>query len=536
MARKYTGLVALCLVVCLLFSGCAGLNFLGYFQHMANLLSGGVLTPFSQMNYTRPDMAAFAATAQQCCDDARTETKLDDMVQIVYTFYGVYDAFYTNYALAMIHYSKDQTNGQWEREYNFCTSNAAQVDAALDQFFRVLADSSLRAQLEGENYFGADFFDRYEGESIYDDYFKGLLEQEAGLENQYYSLIAQAGEDYDYTQAFYDAYGCQMAEIYVELIKNRQAQAKHAGYESYPEFAYDFYYVRDYTLQQATAYLADVRAELAPLYKTVLQDLDVTLYRCNQEQTVAYVQTMAQAMGGDFARAFSDMQQAGLYDVSYNENKLNASFEIYLRNYRSPYVFINPNGTERDKLTFAHEFGHFCSDYFSYGSGAGVDVAEIFSQGMEYLSLCYGSSDENLAKLKMVESLCVFVEQSAYASFEMQVYGLTGEDLTVEAVTALYDSVCDGFGVEGGWRYVMIPHFFTEPMYVISYVVSNDAALQLYQMEKAQAGSGLTCLRNNMTTREAYFMAFLKEAGLKSPFANGRILEVKETLQSVLNG
>ena len=55
-------------------------------------------------------------------------------------------------------------------------------------------------------------------------------------------------------------------------------------------------------------------------------------------------------------------------------------------------------------------------------------------------------------------------------------------------------------------------------------------------MEKAQAGSGLTCLRNNMTTREAYFMAFLKEAGLKSPFANGRIQEVKETLQSVLNG
>ena len=87
-----------------------------------------------------------------------------------------------------------------------------------------------------------------------------------------------------------------------------------------------------------------------------------------------------------------------------------------------------------------------------------------------------------------------------------------------------------------GHDYAGVPHFFTNPLYVISYVVSNDAALQLYQMEKAQAGSGLTCLRNNMTTREAYFMAFLKEAGLKSPFANGRILEVKETLQSVLNG
>lgn len=536
MTRKYTGLVALCLVVCLLFSGCTGVNFLGYFQHMANLLSGSTLTPFSQMTYTRPDMTAFASTAEQCCAEADAETKLDGMVQIIYTFYGVYDDFYTNYALAMIHYSKDQTDAKWEAEYNFCTSNAAQVDAALDRFFRVLADSSLRSQLEGENYFGADFFDRYEGETIYDDYFKGLLEQEAALENQYYNLIAQAGEDFAYTQEFYDTYGYQMAEIYVDLIENRQDQAKHAGYTGYPEFAYDFYYVRDYTLQQATSYLADVRAELAPLYKSVLQNLDVTLYTCTQEQTAAYVQTMAQSMGGDFARAFSDMHSAGLYDISYSENKLNSSFEIFIRNYRSPYVFLNPNGTEQDKLTFAHEFGHFCSDYFSNGSGAGVDVAEIFSQGMEYLSLCYGSADANLAKLKMVESLCVFVEQSAYASFETQVYGLAGEDLTVETVTALYDSVCKGFGVEGGWRYVMIPHFFTEPMYVISYVVSNDAALQLYQMEKAQAGSGLICLRENMTTQQGYFLAFLREAGLKSPFADGRILEVKETLQSVLNG
>jgi hypothetical protein len=67
-------------------------------------------------------------------------------------------------------------------------------------------------------------------------------------------------------------------------------------------------------------------------------------------------------------------------------------------------------------------------------------------------------------------------------------------------------------------------------------VVSNDAALQLYQMEKAQASSGLICLRENMTTQQGYFLAFLREAGLKSPFADGRILEVKETLQSVLNG
>lgn len=534
MSKKYTCVLALCLIVCILLTGCMGLNFGGYFQHLSNLLGGGMLTPFDQMDYTRPDMTHFQSVAEQCCSDAGSETSLEEMVQIIYTFYGAYDDFYTNYAMAMICYSKDQTDESWQTEYNFCTANAAQVDAALDRFYRVLAKSSLRLQLEGDNYFGAGFFDRYRGESVYDEYFTDLLNQEAELENEYYSLIAQAGADYAYTEQFYDTYGYQMAQIYVSLIENRQAQARHAGYDSYPEFAYDFYHIRDYTLDQATAYLADIRAELTPLYKSVAQNVDVTLYRCDEAQTFAYVQTMAQAMGGQVASAFSDMEKADLYDITISENKLNTSYEIYLRNYYTPYVFLNPSGTEYDKLTFAHEFGHFCADYLSYGSGAGVDVAEIFSQGMEYLSLCYGSSDENLAKLKMVDSLCIFVEQAAYASFEQQVYALTGEDLTVENVEALYDSVCAGFGLEGGWRYVMIPHFFTEPMYVISYVVSNDAALQLYQMEVAQTGSGLACLLQNMTTREAYFLAFLQEAGLKSPFDPGRIQEVKETLQSVL--
>ncbi len=534
MTKKYAGLVALCLVVCLLMTGCAGLNFLGYFQHLANLLGGGSLMPFEQMEYTRPNMTNFQTVTERCCTEAAKETDLEKMVQLIYDFYGVFDDFYTNYGLAMIHYSKDQTNEYWQKEYNFCTEHTPQADAALDRFYRVLAASSLRRQLEGENYFGPGFFDRYRGESIYDDVFTQLLNREAQLENQYYDLMAQAGEDYAYTEQFYDAYGAQMAEIYVSLIENRQAQAKHAGYDSYPEFAYDFYYVRDYSLEQTTSYLADIRAELSPLYRTVLQDLDVKLYRCEEAQTLAYVKNMAQTMGGQIADAFMDMEKAALFDITFSENKLNSSYEIYLRNYRTPYVFLNPNGTDYDKLTFAHEFGHFCNDYLSMGSGVSVDVSEIFSQGMEYLSLRYGNTDENLAKLKMVDSLCIFVEQAAYASFEQQVYSLTGEDLTVENVEALYDSVCTGFGLEGGWRYVMIPHFFTEPMYVISYVVSNDAALQLYQMETVKPGSGLACMVENMTTMEPYFLAFMKEAGLKSPFEAGRILEVKETLETIL--
>ena len=536
MTKKQISCLAVCLALCLVLTGCTGLNFSGYFQRLEDLLYGEPVSEFDLMTYTRPDMERFAQTMEQCCTQASVETDLANMVQIIYDFYGVYDQFYTNFALAMIRYSQDQTDTYYQVEYQFCTEQSSQVDAGLDRFYRVLAGSVLREELESDAYFGADFFDRYEGESIYDDYFTTLLDQETKLENQYYDLMAQAGGDFGYTQGFYDDYGREMAEIYVELIRVRQAQATYAGYDSYPEFAYEFYYLRDYSVEQATSYLADVRAELVPLYRKITQDMDVVLYWSTEQEVFDYVQGMAQNMGSPIAEAFSYMSAMGLYDITSSVNKLDASFEIYIRGYHSPFVFVNPTGTEYDKLTFAHEFGHFCSDYVTMGSGASVDVAEIFSQSMEYLSLAYADADPNLAKLKMVDSLCIFVEQAAYASFEQQVYLLEGDALTVENVETLYLQTCENYGLPGDFSYVLITHFFTEPLYVISYVVSNDAAMQIYQMEQESAGAGLDRLQTSLEIQQPYFLAFLQAAGLESPFAAGRIQSVKETLQGVLWG
>jgi oligoendopeptidase F len=262
------------------------------------------------------------------------------------------------------------------------------------------------------------------------------------------------------------------------------------------------------------------------------------LEESSELQTFSYVQNMAHNMGGIMKEAFDAMADSNLYDISYGENKFDSSFVVYLYTYGAPYVFVNPTLTEHDKLTFTHEFGHFCNHYASYGSGAGVDVSEVFSQGLEYLSLCYTENTGNLEKIRMATCLTTYVEQAAYASFERQVYNLSGEQLTVENIQALYQTVGTSYGFDSwAWDsrdYVCINHFFTSPMYVISYVVSNDAALQLYQMEKAEKGTGLACYTDNLTTMEAYFLAFLESAGLKSPFDPGRLEEVRKTLEVVL--
>ena len=496
-------------------------------------------TAYADMEYVRPDMAAIEKALQDALDAAQAKDPALT-VDLVYEFYDVYDWFYTYLSLADIRYSTDLTDSYWEEEYYFCMEASARVDAALEELYYGLAASPILEELESEEYFGDGFFDEYRGENGWDDTFTALLEQEAELENRYYALSEEA-LNYSYgTNAYYEACGDAMVELLVELSALRQEIAAYWGYEDYVQFATDYYYYRDYTAGQTAAYLEEIRRELVPLY--VLLNNSMSFYvdcgPSTEKDTYEYVRSMAENMGGTVGDAFQRMDQAGLCDITYSENKYDSSFEVYLTSYNQPFVFMNPEKSEYDHLVFAHEFGHFCNDFAARGCYAGIDVLEVFSQAMEYLSLCYAEGGEELRKLKMWDSLALFVEQSAFASFEMQMYGLKGEELTAENLRALYDRVAREFGFESvGYddrEFVTINHYYTNPMYIISYVVSNDTAMQMYQLEMESKGQGLACLEENLDTDCYYFLEFLEEAGLESPFAPGRMATIRKTLEEGL--
>ena len=519
-------LVSLILVVSFLLSGC---TFLGG-------LVGSGLVPYRQMEYVRPNMLQFDAVLEKSCATALETDSIELLEYTILEFYDVYDAFYTNYSLALIAYSRDLTDIYWAEEYAYCNAQAATADAGLDQLYRHLAQSPLREILEGEAYFGPGYFDSFEGDSIYDEHFLELLNQQAQLQAQYQLLNGQAADTAYYSEEYFSQYGSQMEEVFLQLVQLRQQMADYLGYESYTQLAYDLYYIRDYSPQQAMGYLADIRAELAPLYSCLSEG---QLSASTEAETLQYVRSMAKNMGGVIWDAFSDMSRAGVYDIAYSPNKYGVSFEIYLNTYYTPYIFLSPTGTTYDRLSFAHEFGHFCTDYvMPGGSMLSTDVSEVFSQGMEYLSLLYAEGGQELTRMKMEDALRVYVEQAALASFEHQVYDLSGVKLSVEGIRQLYEEIYVAYGLDAeGWDsrdYVCVPHFFESPLYIISYVLSNDAALQIYELELQRQGSGLACLTGNLASGQPYFLTFMEEAGLESPFATGRLLRVKQMLEQIL--
>ena len=496
----------------------------------------GAATHFSQMEYVRPDPDDFMEAQRRCIALAEEGTDLDTLTDAIWEMYDEYDQFHTLYTLADIYYCRDMTDLYWQAEYAWCQEKALDVDAGLDQLLYALAASPLKAELEGETLFGAGYFDAYQGESLWDAELTALMEQETALTSRYDAMVLELPEEDD--PGYKDA-AMEIVEIYVQLIALRQKQAELVGYEDYISFAGDFYYSRDYTPAQVQTYLTEIRETLVPLYRQVcaMDDASLGYVQAGEKEVFDYLEQAAKRMDGTVAEAFDVMTSAGLYDIAPGENKYPASFEVYLWDYYSPYVFLNPEGTNYDALSFAHEFGHFCNDYASDGSALNTDCAEVLSQGMEYLSLCYTRETEGITRMKMADSICVYVEQAAYTAFEHAAYSLSPEELTAEKLVALYEEVTADYGFDAvqysGMELVEITHFFSYPCYVFSYIISNDAAMQLYQMEQEKSGAGLKLYEEILDSDAWSLTEFLEEAGLESPFEPERLAEVAQTFRAV---
>lgn len=508
----------------------------GFLSAFSDLISGITsvyssspsVTAYKDMVYTRPDLEQLQELLDEACRRAEGED-VSYILEGVFDFYDAYDWFYTASALAEIRYSSDLTDSYWEEENSFCTSAAPSVNWMLDGLNAALALSPCREELE-EAFFGEGFFDGYWEEDFWDDELITLMEEETRLINQYY-------EQYRQTTSFLGRLfprTDEMAQTLVDLITVRNRIAAHVGYDSYETFANDYYYYRDYTPEELSAYLEGIRDTLVPLYGLALENMG-GLEECQSSQTLDYVTQAAMSMGGWVQEACELMLEGGLYDIEAGAHRYDSSFEIYLTSYQEPFLFLNPLGTTEDYLAMAHEFGHFCNDYASAGSMVGIDVCEIFSQGFEYLSLCYHPENQTLTRFKMADSLCTYVEQACYARFEQEMYRLP--EPSVEALLQLYEQVSAEYGMVdeyfSPWNFIFIPHFYTDPMYVSSYIISNDAALQLYQLEQEQSGQGLALYEQNLDTQQSYFLAFLQEAGLESPFAPGRLETVAETFRKI---
>ena len=522
---------------------------------------------FEDMEYTRPDAAALCKALGELEKLVKDGGSFDEVGAAFEAAYSDYSLFNTMDSLSYIRHTIDLNDEYYETENNWCEEQSPLIEQALEKCYIAMGQSDLRDRLE-EEYFTEDFFDFYDENQIYsNDRVVKLMQKDNDLQAQYMALqsdqtIEWNGEevlyedivgdeslDYDSYlmayQLYYNKYNPQVGEIFAEMIRTRNEIARELGYDTFADFAYSYYYNRDYTPEEAEDYLSDIAAELAPKYFYAVYGAQSTT-PCSTDEVLDLFEKTVYRFGGEFATSYEFMQAYDLMDITDSSSKMPGSYVTYLSSYQMPFLYVSPTGKLDDLLTCCHEFGHFVDGFVNCNGTSSIDCNEIFSQGLEFLSLSRAELDDDereaLTISKVADSLLTFVSQAAYAEFELRAYALPDDQLNTEGLNALFLECMEEFGqsytgmediIAPGW--IDIQHFLIAPYYVISYCVSNDAALQIFQLEE-ENGTGLETYRALMSTSSGNtILALLEENGMESPFEPGRVEELADFFEDYLS-
>ena len=141
----------------------------------------------------------------------------------------------------------------------------------------------------------------------------------------------------------------------------------------------------------------------------------------------------------------------------------------------------------------------------------------------------------------MLDILEMYVGQGVYAEFEHLLYAAEPEQLTVDYVNQLFLRLSQDYGasIPGlealyGMMWIDITHFFEQPFYVITYPVSHDIAMQLFQLERESDGAGFEKYMDMLFRDYSDMLDTALNAGLESPFDPGRLEKVAETMREIL--
>lgn len=529
------------------------------------------LVDYTDIEYQRPDKDALQAQIEAATAMFSDGSSNEEISAALDALEDSYENFSTMRSIAYLEYCKNLSDTYYETEYNLLEKESSNLQASMEELYIAAAESDDKKFWE-EEYFGEDSLDFYLTHRIYtNEAFVALAQQETDLVTAYMNLqdsptILFQGEEQDFQDlceqyaddynmlynkiypAYYKKYNAEAGKIYIELIKLHRQMAQAAGYESYQDYMYEFYYDRDYTPAMARDYIAELRDAMAPIFQTVNESVGyIDYHKMDMDEVTQALGETLYYMDDEYYTYFHVMQKFHLWDSTESTSKMPGSFETFLSAYDVPFVYISPEGTEADYMTLAHEFGHFLGSMYGGDEHSSIDTAEIFSQGLEFLSLPYSNLPEDtvsrLRKLKLQDTYYIFLFQTAYADFEDRVNLLPDDELTLDAINDTYEAVMRDYGqyMAGmDWynrlAWIDITHFFSAPCYVISYCTSADVALQLYQLESEHASNGLDAYQALLdAASENDFLELLEACDLQSPFTPDRAQALADYFSTCFN-
>ncbi|MEG2361554.1 MAG: M3 family metallopeptidase, partial [Christensenella sp.] len=519
------------------------------------------ITPFSEMQYIRPDADAVIARINTLTKELEDGTvSAQTLAASVGEVDKLFSNFVTMHTLARIQSSMDQTDEKWLEEQQYTSLHAPDVQTADDNYITVLYNSPFKEQIETE--WDSNYFSDTSDTLLYNDETQPFYAKESELLNEYINTLSVGTVTYNGQEVTYndisameydeyidalalwdEVYNPILGNIFVELVKTRNQIAQTLDYENYTDMVFKQADM-DYTAQDAQTLVDSIAANLVPIYDEVANSYLPFLVEddMSYERISAFAGETLSAMDARLGETFKTMNDYKLIDYEPRPGKVPGGFTIYLDDYSSPFVIFSYLNDEQSMRTLIHEFGHFNDDCITKTAiTESTDTAEIFSQALELLfSLHYGElfGEETAAELQyniLFDNFSAMIDQAHYTAMEFEIYSLPTEEITLEKINSIAQTTAERFKIKSDISYldwVSVTHLFQTPFYLISYATSMDIALQLWEIaltdERAAMDVYYTLLAREKSPK---FSENIEHAGLRSPFDINETEKIAELMR-----
>ena len=525
-------------------------------------------TRFSEMEYMRPDLNILTTAAENVITAIENGEAAESIEEQLEKFIYENRYFKSMYTLASIRYFQNMSDEFYFQEYAVCGEMSGTAEMVTELVYITCAKSEYAETLE-KDFFWDGFSDEYGAgyDARYSDAAVGLKNRESELVAEFYALLSKPvininGTEMELSAVFeladddtasaalleyYRQYNRRYADVFIELVKVRTELAKEMGYADVWDMQCDAF-AREFSGTEANALLSETAQKIVPIYRQLMEEGRVIEgFLIDEPLLVELMDVVTAGIGGYTDEAYRYMKEYELYDISQSENKAPMSFTSYIDIYESPFSFVTCNSTEEDILSLSHEFGHYAQMYASFNGSDSLELSECCSQAMELLTVSRAGEalDEESVRLlreyKMSDILTTYVQEGMFARFEDLVYSADPDQLSVELLNSLCLQSAYEFGMADyyGEEYCSmlwsdLEHIYEYQFYLISYLVSADAAMQIYEAELEAPGAGAEIFDAMLPYENMQLEEAIECAGLVSPFENGRIAKTADTLREVL--
>ncbi|ASN04630.1 M3 family oligoendopeptidase [Virgibacillus necropolis] len=363
--------------------------------------------------------------------------------------------------------------------------------------------------------------------------------------------------------------------LYDQLVKTRHEIATTLGYKNFVELGYIRMLRIDYDAEMVTVFRKQVRDSIVPLVTRLydkqaerigvdsLKNYDESFKfksgnadpKGTPEWIIENGKKMYEELSPETNKFFHYMLDRNLMDLEAKKGKEAGGYCSFIDDYQSPFIFANFNGTSGDVDVLTHEAGHAFQVYESRHIGIPeysfptLEAAEIHSMSMEFftwpwMELFFHDDTEKYKYSHLADGLQFLPYGVAVDKFQHLVY--ENPEWTPEERNQAWKKLEETYlphrdydgndYLESGRFWQRQGHIYDVPFYYIDYTLAQICAFQFWkraQEDHKEAWNDY--IKLCQLGGQKAFLGLVESANLRSPFKEGTVESVVDTIEEWLD-